>query len=130
MSLQRRFDYLYTIFARKICIHQQNRFFLGPRAGHDGFLCNLVGAWVSLVGAIVGMTASLLATWAAVGVCLGCLAGIFLALADGGVLLSSPLAVSFLFAVAIGSSLAISWFKASVHCGFPLGIRHRMRGSI
>lgn len=82
-----------------------------PQFGHDGFLCYLVGAWVSLIGAMVGTTVTLLATWASVGTCLGCLAGTFLVLADGGALLQSQATVSVLFALLIAACLCLSWFQ-------------------
>lgn len=82
--------------------------------GHEGFLCYLVGAWVSIIGAVVGMTASLLATWAAVGTCLGCLVGIFLVLADREGVFADPATISVLFALLIATCLAISWFKVGL----------------
>lgn len=80
-------------------------------AGDDGILCVMAGAWISLVGALVGSTVAVLVSWASVGACLGCLAGVFLVLLDGGALLPSQSQVSLLFAVLIVGGIGFSLFQ-------------------
>lgn len=79
--------------------------------GNDGILCFLAGVWVSIIGAVVGSTVAVLLSWVSVGTCLGCLAGIFLVLLDGGMLLRAQLELSLLFGALIAVGIVCSLYQ-------------------
>ena len=86
----------------------------------------MAGAWVSIIGALVGSTVAVLIAWASVGTCLGSLAAVFLVLLDGGVLLRAQAQVSLLFGVLIAGGIAFSWFQVSTCIGGTFLVVMRM----
>lgn len=97
--------------------------------GDDGILCLMAGTWVSVIGALVGSTVTVLIAWAAAGTCLGSLAAVFLVLLDGGVLLRAQPQVSLLFGVLIAGGIAFSWFQVCVRVCLCAYVRVRVCAS-
>lgn len=64
-----------------------------------------------MIGAMVGSTVAVLVSWASVGSCLGALAGVFLVLLDGGLVLRAQAQVSLLFGAVIAACLAFACFQ-------------------